>query len=86
VVVPAHVLARDLDGELVLLNLDSEQYFGLDPVGTRMWVALTESPSVEAALDRLQAEYDVAPERLRADLDALLADLIRDGLVQRAPG
>ena len=34
---PTHVLVRILDRESVLLNLETEQYFGLDETGTRMW-------------------------------------------------
>jgi len=43
-VVPAHVLIRHLDGESVLLNLESERYFGLDATGTRMWELATTQP------------------------------------------
>ena len=48
-VVPAHVLIRRLDGESVLLNLDSERYFGLDATGTRMWELVTSHPSIGSA-------------------------------------
>lgn len=30
------VLSRDLQGEAVILNLNTGLYFGLDPVGTRI--------------------------------------------------
>ena len=46
VVVPPHVLIRYLDGESVLLNLESERYFGLDATGTRMWELVTTEPSI----------------------------------------
>jgi hypothetical protein len=36
VTVPAHVLVRFLDKESVLLNIETERYFGLDETGTRM--------------------------------------------------
>ena len=48
--VPTNVLIRFLDQESVLLNLETERYFGLDAVGTRMWQVVTAAPSVEAAL------------------------------------
>ena len=41
--VPGHVLVRHLDGESVLLNLDTEKYFGLDAMGSRMFVLATTS-------------------------------------------
>ncbi len=40
VAAPRHVLVRALDRESVLLNLETERYFGLDEVGTRMWQLL----------------------------------------------
>jgi len=65
VVVPKHVLVRHLDGESVLLNLETEKYFGLDTTGTRMWELVTTSPSVDAAYARLLEEFEVEPELLR---------------------
>jgi hypothetical protein len=80
--VPADVLVRDLQGESVLLNLKSENYFGLDEVGTRMWTVLTASPSIRAAYEALLEEYDVTPEKLREDLDDLVQKLVDKGLLE----
>ena len=76
-----HVLVRELQGESVLLNLDSEAYFGLDEVGTRMWRVLTSAPSIEAAVETLFAEYAVDRDQLRADLARFVAKLTDAGLV-----
>ena len=59
---PAYVLVRLLDQESVLLNLETEQYFGLDETGTRMWQLVTTSPNIDAAYQELLTEYDVQPE------------------------
>ncbi len=80
--VPQDVLFQDLAGESVLLNLQSEKYFGLDDVGTQMWQALTEAESIQAAYDMLLAEYDVEPEQLQQDLDNLIENLVEHGLVE----
>jgi hypothetical protein len=72
--------------EAVLLNLKTELYLGLDPVGTRMWAVLHESASIEAAYEALLAEFEVEPERLRADLDEFLDKLIGQGLVEISAG
>lgn len=84
-VVPPHVLIRHLDGESVLLNLQSERYFGLDATGTRMWELVTTEPSVGAAFEKLLAEFDVEPEPLRSHLNELLSGLIENGLLQVLP-
>jgi len=82
---PAHVLVRLLDQESVLLNLESEQYFGLDETGTRMWQVVTTSPNIDSAYQELLAEYDVPPEMLRENLNELLGHLVEHGLLQVLP-
>lgn len=77
------VLIRTFDdGESVLLNLDTENYFGLNAVGSRMWELLTSTPSIEDAYASLLAEYEVAPDELRRDLDTLIEQLVEHGLVE----
>jgi hypothetical protein len=84
-VVPAHVLIRRLDGESVLLNLESERYFGLDATGTRMWELVTSQPCIELALEKLQEEYEVEPDVLRSHLTQLMSGLVENGLLQVLP-
>ena len=83
---PANVLVRLLDQQSVLLNLETEQYFGLDETGTRMWQLVTTSPNIDAAYQELLAEYDVQPETLRENLTELLGHLVEHGLLQVLPG
>jgi hypothetical protein len=85
VVVPPHVLIRFLDGESVLLNLESERYFGLDATGTRMWELVTTQPSTQLAYEKLLEEFDVEPETLRNHLMELLSSLVENGLLQVLP-
>lgn len=80
--VPESVLFRELEGESVLLELDAEQYYGLDDVGTRMWLALTRNDTVQGAFEELLGEYDVEPARLRRDLLELLRRLQESGLME----
>ena len=77
-----NVLVRELEGESVLLNLNSESYFGLDDVGTRMWSVLTTSNNVEDSCEVLAGEFDVSIEQLRTDLTELIETLIEHGLVE----
>jgi hypothetical protein len=81
VVVPAHVLVRHLDGESVLLNLETEKYFGLVAMATRMWELLTQLPNIEAAFETQSDEFEVVPELLRTHLGELLGQLVENGLL-----
>jgi hypothetical protein len=80
-----NVTTRELDGELVLLNYDSETYFGLDEVGARILEVLREAPSLEAGVTSLLEEFDVEEPELRADVEALLERLVAGGLVALEP-
>lgn len=75
------VLFRELEGESVLLDLATEQYYVLDDVGTRMWQLLAQHGEVDAVVRHLVDEYDVLEDRLRGDLASLVASLVEAGLV-----
>jgi len=84
-IVPSNVLIRFLDQESVLLNLNTERYFGLDSVGTRMWQLVTSGPTIAAAYFQLIEEYDVDPDTLRSNLAELLEHLVENGLIATQP-
>jgi len=84
VTIPEGVLISNLQEESVILNLDSERYFGLDDVGTRMLTVLTTSESIEAAYQKLTHEYDVDGQTLRQDLLEIVEDLVKQGILIRA--
>lgn len=82
--VPDDVLISRLQEESVILNLDSERYFGLDDVGTRMLSLLSTSESIQAAYESLLDEFDVDGQVLRQDLLALVENLVGQGIIQVA--
>ena len=67
---------RDLDGEAVILHLDSGTYFGLNAVGTRIWQLMERDGRLTAVLDDLRTEYDASPDVLERDLLDLVARLV----------
>jgi hypothetical protein len=77
------VLFQEVGGETVLLDLASEQYFGLDKVGTRIWQLLNEGLGPEEMVDTLLDEYEVERERLEADVRELLGSLLEAGLIEQ---
>ena len=79
--VPEEVLFREIDGESVILNLDSGDYHGLDEVGTRIWIVLQDSGTIAEAYAQLLSEYDVDGETLKSDLSELLGELRDSGLI-----
>lgn len=80
---PDDVLISNLQQESVILNLDSERYYGLDDVGTRFLTALNTSDSIEAAYEMLRGEYNVEAHVLRDDLLELIENLLKQGILIR---
>lgn len=74
------VVCAELDDEMVLLNVETGIYFGLDAVGTRIWTLLTEGATEDEIVTRLLDEYEVSPADLSADVSSFLDDLQSKGL------
>ncbi|MBU1694539.1 MAG: PqqD family peptide modification chaperone [Verrucomicrobia bacterium] len=73
----------NLGGESVMLNMKSGVYFGLNPIGARIWELLERPMKVSAIRDVLIREYQVEPERCVKELLSLLGDLHRARLIRK---
>ena len=71
--------------ELVVLDLDGSLYYSLDPVGARIFELLERPTSLRAVLDTVVAEFEVDAETARADLLALVNNLVAQKLVEARP-
>lgn len=61
--------------ETVILHLKSGVYFGLDPVGTRIWAMIKDGLATADICKRLADEFDVSQEVVEADARQFLSDL-----------
>lgn len=82
VILSPDVISQEVSGETVLLDLNSENYFGLDEVGTRIWQLIESSGVLQDIYDTLLAEYEVEPDQLLEDMEQLITDIEKAGLVQ----
>jgi hypothetical protein len=82
--IPEDVLFQDVNDEVVLLDLASEHYFGLDEVGARVWMLLKEQKTSGQIVEELLQEYDVDRADLEGDIHELLTQLLEAGLIRRA--
>ena len=73
---------RELGGDVVILNVESGVYFGLDGSGGLIWRELAEHGSIEKTFESLTRQFDAGPDELRRDLDDLVGRLVEKGLVQ----
>ena len=77
-------LFQEIGGEAVILDLSSSTYFGLDPVGVRVWQLLQEGHDEQSICQTMVTEYDVDPERLAKDVNAFLVQIQAAGLLRVA--
>ena len=80
VAVSEDAVFRELDGESVVLNLETGMYYGLDAVGTTVWRAIEPKGTLRQALDRVLAEFEAEQAAAETDLLELAARLIDKGL------
>lgn len=83
--IPPNVLEQQLDDEIVILDLESGRYFGLQEVGARAWRLLTASGDTAAVQAQMLDEFEVEEAVLRQDLDELWQGLLAAGLVAPVP-
>ncbi len=82
VLVPASdVHARPFDGELVVLDLKSNAYFGLDEIGARIWSEFAQGFDIDTTVLRLAEEYDAPRSEIDADVRELAGKLLESGLL-----
>jgi hypothetical protein len=80
--IPEDVVFRELQGEAVILSLESSTYFGLDPIGTRIWQLCEAHGSLRSVWEAMQEEFDVPGDTLQADLLAFVDELSANGLLK----
>lgn len=84
-VISPEVLCQEVNGEMVLLDLNSEAYFGLDATGTRIWQLIRETGDLQSAFQSMLAEYDVDEDQLHREFTDLISQLAEEGLVSISP-
>lgn len=79
------VVHRELDGETIVLSLESGMYFGLNATGSRVWTLIGEGATSAQIIDAISREFAHPADEVRADVDELLDVLQTKGLVTAAP-
>jgi hypothetical protein len=82
--IPTQVMARQVGDETVILDLASGTYFGLDPVGARIWQLIGEGKTLAEICATMLEEYEVGREHLETDILRLTGQLLERGLVAPA--
>ena len=68
--------------EVAILNSETGTYFGLDPIGSRIWCLMAEGVAIDEVVSTLLSEYQVDEQRVRDDLRELIEQLSARSLVK----
>lgn len=80
--IPSQVMTRTVGEEVVMLDLASGTYFGLDPVGARIWELMADGKTLGEIRDQMLQEYEVTQEEIERDILRLAEELNGQGLIQ----
>jgi len=75
------VIEADIDGEKVMMDIDSGHYFGLDVIAVRIWQLLEQPMSLVQLVEQLTNEFEVTADQCITDIAPFLADLEKNGLI-----
>ncbi|WP_345986759.1 PqqD family protein [Sulfurimonas sp. HSL-1656] len=78
------VFSQRVDDEIVLLDMESENYFGLDSVATDIWQLLQDGKTFQETVDALRNMYEVDQDVLKKDLETFVETLINKKLAKIA--
>ena len=75
-------VSNDLDGETIILNMKTGQYYGVAAVEARIWDYLQSPVTVPEIKEKILSMYDVEPDRCKKDILGFLQDLADEGLIE----
>lgn len=79
------VISADLDGEAVMMHLESYKYFGLDEIASQIWQMMSQPMSVANLCNQLLSQYNVDRATCERDVLTYLNGLLNDGLLTIVP-
>jgi len=74
---------RVIEGEAVILSMDTKVLRGLNPVGSRIWELIDGERGVEEIVGVIVKEFDVEPARADEDVRSFVQEVLEKGLVTR---
>ena len=74
-------IVSDMDGEKVMLSIQSGKYYNLGELGGEIWELMKEPISIETIVATLLARYDVEQTECEEQVAAFLNQLLEEGLI-----
>lgn len=80
--VPDSFQSTEMDGELIMIGVDSGQFFALKGIGLEIWNALDSEPELGRICSTLEGQYDVGPEECSKSVKDFADQLIAAGFAE----
>lgn len=75
------LVSCDLEGETALMSVEKGKYYGIDPIGSRIWALIEQARLVSDLCALLLEEFEVELSQCERDVLAFLSELAKDNLV-----
>ena len=80
------LLAADMDGETVMMDMQNGNYYGVNTVGTYIWELLENEQRFNTVLDAVMTHFETLTEDAVAeDIQVFLTDMQAQKLVEIIP-
>lgn len=74
-IINSNIIAKDLQGEMVLLNKENGDYFTLNNMGTEVYNCICDGIKIGEIIDLLFEKYDISYDKLKADIMSLIDEM-----------
>jgi len=78
------IIDSEIDDEIVMMDVERGNYFGLNVVGSSIWQSLEELQTVESLVDIIIEEYDVSREKCKKDITPFIEQMLKSKLLVEA--
>jgi hypothetical protein len=72
---------NEMDGEIVMMSIENSEYYGLDPVASRIWELLEFPATIDELIGKLLLEYEVSRETCEKDVLAFSEELLEKNII-----
>lgn len=77
------LMAVPMDGDLVMMSISQGTYYGINPVGGRIWSLLEQPASVASLCNTIVSEFEVSKEQCQQDVLQFVEQMLKAGVVSQ---
>jgi hypothetical protein len=79
----SEIIDGSLDNNQVMMDLDNGKYYGLNPVGKRIWELIEQPKTLDEITERLLSEYDLSAEQCKQEVQVFMEKAVKYGIITK---